>query len=264
MLEEKRFHGDETELGFVKGPETGLMMVLLHGLAARWQDLLPLMPPLSFRNTLIAVDLRGHGSSIRVPNEYRFVDYAQDIVSFLSHEVKQPVALLGHSLGGGVAVHVAATHPELVRALILIDPGLYKHILQIDWLGEALAAWRNVAADCNSAEEIRKALGDNSAFGRRKAKDLVQLDPDTLGQALDRTAFDGFDPDSSLQAIRCPTLLIYGNTELGGIISQEDAERITSLIPDCAPEFMEDAGHAPNLSHPMQTCTLISNFLESL
>ena len=94
---------------------------LLHGLGRRWQVFLPLIPSLSLRWHIFAPDLRGHGQSTHVPRGYHGFQYSVDIVRFLRERVQRPAVLFGHSLGGMVAMWIAANEPELVRALIVGD-----------------------------------------------------------------------------------------------------------------------------------------------
>lgn len=61
----------------------------------------------------------GHGKSEPSKDGYSYVKFAKDVTAFLINIIKRPVLLFGHSLGGAVAVHVAATHPDIVSALIL-------------------------------------------------------------------------------------------------------------------------------------------------
>ena len=105
-------------------------------------------------------------------------------------------------------------------------------------------------------------MGWNNSFSRRKTLDLVNLDPKTLD--LDKSIFAGLNIDKMLPQITCPVLMIYGNPELGSILTRDEAEHIVSTIPNCVFEFMEDVGHAPQQENPAKSFTMISNFLESL
>jgi pimeloyl-ACP methyl ester carboxylesterase len=107
-----------------------------------------------------APDLRGHGQSGRVPGCYRLRDYAADIAAFLEQVVQQPAVLFGHSLGGHVAILVAARHPQLVRGLIIgdapFDRTKLRAVLQRDQ--PQLLYWRKLAGPGHSLEEMTEAL----------------------------------------------------------------------------------------------------------
>lgn len=99
-------------------------VVALHG----WQDnaasFIPLASALSMHDSIefIAIDLPGHGHSDAFPvtQGYSLWDYAQSIILWLN-QLKQPVWLLGHSLGGMIAQIIASARPELVKGLITLD-----------------------------------------------------------------------------------------------------------------------------------------------
>ena len=80
-----------------------------------------MIDPLAERTQAYVPDLPGHGLSSWTPVHYRLFDYADDIASFLEHVVREPAILLGHSLGGEIAMIVAALNPALVSAVINED-----------------------------------------------------------------------------------------------------------------------------------------------
>lgn len=109
MLTEHRFPTGIVTLNYAEGAASGPPLVMLHGGSARWQSALPLIPALSQHWQVYAPDLRGHGYSEWVPGGYRLSDYAADIAAFQEQVVQCPAVLFGHSLGGHVAIVVAAT-----------------------------------------------------------------------------------------------------------------------------------------------------------
>ena len=106
MLKEQIFDTETVKLNFVEGPPTGSPLILLHGGGDRWQNFLPILPTLILRWHVFAVDLRGHGKSGRVSGLYLPEDYVDDIITFIKNHFDEPVSLLGHSLGGWVALMV--------------------------------------------------------------------------------------------------------------------------------------------------------------
>ncbi len=121
---EARFQAGTVGLNVASSPATGPPVVLLHGVTRRWQDWLVAVPYLTARWQVFALDFRGHGLSDRTPGAYRIADHVPDIVAFLRHGLREPAILIGHSLGGNVALAAAAEAPERVRALVLEDPPL--------------------------------------------------------------------------------------------------------------------------------------------
>jgi pimeloyl-ACP methyl ester carboxylesterase len=73
-----------------------------------------------------AVDLRGHGHTADVEGPFTYEALAQDTIQFLEAVVGGPAHLVGHSVGAGVALHVALRRPDLVRRLVLVS-GAFHH-----------------------------------------------------------------------------------------------------------------------------------------
>lgn len=101
----------------------GRPIVLLHGLAsnARWWNLVG--PLLTDRFRVLALDQRGHGGSDRPDDGYDFVSVVGDLAAFIEELNLDQLIVGGHSWGGNVALEYAATRPEHVGALVLVDGG---------------------------------------------------------------------------------------------------------------------------------------------
>src|SRR3954452_16547225 len=68
------------------------------------------------------IDLRGHGRSGHAAGTYTVPYYTDDVIAFLEAVIAEPVVIIGHSLGGVIAHHIAATRPDLVNAVLCEDP----------------------------------------------------------------------------------------------------------------------------------------------
>ena len=113
---------DGTPLNYLDWSGEGQTIVFLHGgaLTAHSWDLVCL--GLRDRWRCLALDLRGHGDS-GWSEEYSIDTAVDDVASLVAHLRSQHVHLVGNSLGGLVATHFAASHPELVASLTLVDVG---------------------------------------------------------------------------------------------------------------------------------------------
>jgi len=101
----------------------GPPLLLLHGLASTshiWDLTAPL---LAERFRVLALDQRGHGESDKPDDGYDFDSFTADVHAFIAALGLQRPALVGHSWGGSVALHYAAAHPAVPRALVLVDGG---------------------------------------------------------------------------------------------------------------------------------------------
>lgn len=138
------------------GPSGSVRILAIHGLTGhgqRWQSFAAEQLP---DTSLAAPDLIGHGrSSWTAPWT---IDANVDALSnLLKEQAEAPVLVVGHSFGGAVALHLAATHPELVSGLVLLDPAIG---LNGEWMAEIADAML-ASPDYPDAEEARaeKATG---------------------------------------------------------------------------------------------------------
>ena len=113
----ERFHHQIT------GPESGPKLVFLHGVmgfAANWRRIAKAFEG-EFRT--LAYDQRGHGRSFQPPSGYAPKDFAQDLLDILDELDWPTITLVGHSMGGRVALEFASTHPSRVERLVIEDIG---------------------------------------------------------------------------------------------------------------------------------------------
>ena len=97
-------------------------LVLLHGFTGHRDDFIEVLPRLAERRRVIAPDLRGHGNSVNQsgPHGWGFDQFVKDLIALLDHLEIERCDLLGHSVGGFVALRFALAHPERVRTLIFL------------------------------------------------------------------------------------------------------------------------------------------------
>jgi len=249
LFREATFDTGKVVLNYAEGPASGPPLVMLHGGSGRWQLYSGMLAELAERCHVYAPDLRGHGKSGWVPWGYTIQDYVEDIRAFL-REVSGPAVLMGHSLGGIIAVATAKACPNLVRALIVGDAPLDA----VTWgqrLREArgqLTAWRALSGGTYMVEEIERLLGDapersstlREIFGEGSpiihelAERLYLHDPDMLGMLIEDydNVAAGYDMETVLPAILCPVLLIQADPSAGGALTDEEVQRALTLLPD--------------------------------
>ena len=121
MIREQLYSCGGVVVNVAQASMDGPPMLLLHGVTRRWQDWLMTIPLLAPRWTIFALDFRGHGRS-KFTSGYRVVDYATEVIAFLREHSRQPVVIVGHSLGAMVAAVAAAEVPDRVRAIAMVDP----------------------------------------------------------------------------------------------------------------------------------------------
>jgi len=287
-LVERTFNTGEVQLSvqlnYAEGPAHGPPLVLLHGLGRRWQVFLPVIPALSLRWHIFAPDLRGHGKSSRVARGYRGSQYSEDIARFLRERVPSPAVLFGHSLGGMLGMWVAAHHPELVRALILGDNMIVARRLHTPMYKALFSGLRDLARQGGSVEQIAEGIGrivlpipgtdesvtirelpgNDEAYLLSWARCVQQADADTYDMTLDGSSLEGWDGETVLRGIGCPTLLLQASQALGGLMSDADVALATRLLPHHTHVRFRNLGHALFIQQPEPVLRAVTNFLESL
>ncbi|HYI46605.1 MAG TPA: alpha/beta hydrolase, partial [Actinomycetota bacterium] len=224
------------------GTSAGPPVLFLHGgaLTARTWDLICLSMRTDFR--CIAIDQRGHGDSEWSPEmDYSLEAHVRDIHGLIEALDIAPVVLVGHSLGAFVGIALAAQHPQLMRALVLVDAGpgvpaktvttVSEFILgpaELDSIEEFVAR----AREFNPRREprlLRRSLMHNLRAlpdGRWTWKyDRRHLSPETFERL--RLRFNQLEEE--LSSITCPTLVVRGEES---VFSDEEAERVARQIPD--------------------------------
>ena len=284
-MQERRFEGRGPSLNVAIGPESGAPLLLLHGVSRRWTDWSVLLPALTARWTVHALDFRGHGRSDRAaPDGYHVRDYAADVVDYLRQAVGRPSAVVGHSLGGIVAACVAADAPDLVLGVVLEDPPfdmMGRRIDETDYR-TLFSAYRGLAGDPRPPAEIARALAEirmlmpghaeprrlgdvrEAAALRYQASCLKRVDPHVFDPITAGAWLEGVEPVHVLGAIACPVLFLQGEEACGGMLADDYAGSLTSRVREVIHVRVPGAGHSIHQMMPDVMMRHAAAFLESL
>ena len=282
-FQEKIFEPGEVSIHYAEGPPNGPTLVLLHGLARDWKSFFVLLPELSARFHIFALDLRGHGASSRVTRGYRITDYAQDVSAFLTQAVPNPAVIFGHSLGAEVGMCVAADGSCRVSALILGDPAIAHQnfarsmydplFLQLHQLILRSPSQQELARGIGKIEiqvpggdevlRIEELPGNTEPVLLEWARCAMQTDPETLAMTLDGSSFTGWDPVQVLPRISSPTLLLQGNPELDALLTDDDVKLALSLLPKAEHVKFPLLGHALFMQQAKPVLNALMSFLEN-
>ena len=243
-------------------------LILLHGVTHRWQAFDEVIPALAVDYRVYAVDLRGHGESGRVPGGYHAASYAQDILGLVEAVTGTPVTLIGHSLGALVALQMVAELGDDVAALVLMEPPLIharQSLAGTPWQ-EPFARTRQLVRTARSEQEIEEALRQAfpeapSAVLRGMGQRLYRLDPEVLATLLGPRFMRGYDLDTFLQGVTCPTLLVQSDPTLNSVLEEEDVRRVMERVRACRHLVIPDAIHTLHFSHPQQVGEALVTFL---
>jgi pimeloyl-ACP methyl ester carboxylesterase len=283
MLKERSFQHGPVTLNFMEGPNNGPPLLLLHGITQRWQEFVQIIPALTSRYHLYALDFRGHGRSGRVKGGYRGEDYSHDVLEFLDRVIEDSALVFGHSLGGMVSLYLSAHYPSRIRAQAVGDSiifgtdlagtvltsmfGQVRDLIVLDRSYEALC--RAIPEMCLESPVFGKVPmkmfpGCDDAYLFAWARCLSQMDPDVLNMTLDGRAFLGWEPAELIQKINCPTLLIQADPKMGGLMSDYDVQQIKAACPNVQHALMAGIGHSLHMYDATPVVRALTNFLCTL
>jgi pimeloyl-ACP methyl ester carboxylesterase len=256
----------------------GPAILLIHGIAGRAEQWTGVIKALSRSRTVLAPDLLGHGDSAKPRGDYSLGAHASGIRDLLVGLNIEHASIVGHSLGGGIAMQLSYQFPELCERLILVSSGgLGREVHPLlraatlpgsELVLPALAHPRLLTA----AAVLPRALG---RLGLRTGPDLTEMARgyQSLGSAEARSAFIQtaravIDPTGQrinasnrlYLASKLPTLIIWGARDR--IIPVSHAHAAHAAMPGSRLELFELAGHFPHLDDPGRFTGILEDFLD--
>lgn len=257
---------------------SGPLIVLLHGIAGSSAAWVPLIPRLSGQHKVIAPDLIGHGESAKPPGDYSLGAYANLVRDLLEALGEGRCTIVGHSLGGGVAMQFAYQYPERCERLVLVSSGgLGREVHPL--LRSAVlpgAGWvlpRLTVAAAHGISAVVRAAG---RVGLRASSDLEETwrsfaalaDPQaqhafltTLRGILDLGGQRVSAIDKLYLTTDLPTLIVWG--ERDRLIPVAHAERAHEITPRSRLEIFPGAGHYPHLDDPERFAVVLLDFIRT-
>ncbi len=242
----------------------GRPFVLVHGFTGNHLDFRDHFDALCELGRTIAYDHRGHGESSKVEDReaYTFERLLEDLRHFLAALEVEEIDLLGHSMGGMIALRYALTHPENVASLVLMNtsaraPDSFDR--NIFSLGGELAAAEGMEALAEIAKSLaeddpkrprasisyERVVGSEEYWGRHRRR-MLAMDPLAFG-ALGVEMCDQEALTDRLSAIDCPTTIIVGAEDVSFL---QPSEEMAEAIPGARKVVIPDAAHSPQLENP--------------
>ncbi|HEY2204508.1 MAG TPA: alpha/beta hydrolase [Pseudonocardia sp.] len=256
---------------------SGPPLVLVHGIGDSSETWESVMPALAQRHLVIAPDLLGHGQSDKPRADYSVAAYANGVRDLLGVLGVPRATLVGHSLGGGVAMQFAYQFPERTERLVLVGSGgggpevsVMLRLLSLPGAQALLHLLRMPTARWQVSMVAAVMRGLGTALGQ-DAPDLLRV-VDALPDATARAAFT-----RSLRSVvdwrgqvitmldRCyltqgmPTLLVWGSRD--AVVPVEHGHRAHGAMPGSRLEIFDGAGHFPFHSDPGRFVATVEKFL---
>ncbi len=251
---------------------TGAPIILIHGVAASvgdWVDLSPALVNAGY--AVYALDLLGHGKSIKPKDlkEYNAARIFEHLESWIqSLRLDSPLILLGHSLGGYLAMEYALRYPEKVRALVLVDPFYSLHqlspllrfhykkpIINLGLIAYAPQWLIRLSIELAGLFIRNGYIAPQTKAGRAQtAQDYKNASPG-IYNILSTTR----DLTSDLPQVQAPALVVWGKHDQS--LSPQSMKALAATLPN-AQAIELDSGHVPHQSHPAVLNPQILAFLE--
>ena len=256
---------------------SGPVLLLIHGMAGSIGNWSGVIEPLARNHTVVAPDLPGHGTSAPGAGDYSLGALAaglRDLLVVLGHE---RATLVGHSLGGGIAMQFAYQFPEMTERLVLVSSGglgrEVSMVLRAAALpGADLFIASTAAAGRSAGAVLARAL---AAVGLRPNADIAEVargyasltDPDrraaflaTLRSVIGLGGQRVHAADRLYLAEGVPVLIIWGARD--PIIPVLHGRHAHNAIPGSRLEIFDGVGHLPQIEAPEHFVAVLERFLE--
>lgn len=254
----------------------GPVLLLIHGMGGTFENWQEVIEPLGRHHTVIAPDLPGHGASAPGSGDYSIGALAAGLRDLLLALGQERATLVGHSLGGGIAMQLAYQFPEMAERLVLVaSGGLGPEVSPVLRAAALPGADLFIAATAGLGQRVGSTLARGlSAIGLRPNADVAEVargyasltDPDrraaflatlrsvvgTGGQRVDAA-------DRLYLAEAVPVLIVWGARD--SIIPVSHGEDAHRAILDSRLEIFKDVGHLPQLEAPGRFIAALERFL---
>jgi pimeloyl-ACP methyl ester carboxylesterase len=248
---------DGTTLFYDEVGSGGRPIVFIHGWCCNHTYFAPQFDHFRESHRVVAVDLRGHGASDKPEQDYSTEGFADDIAWMCDAlDLRKPI-VIGHSLGGTIALQLAAQFPELPLAIVMVDPA---PIIPAPGVTAQLAPIVE-ALHGEGYREAQRAFIENGLFlstddtdlKARVVKEMGSAPQHVMASALAHV--NSWDGEPAVRALGVPALMILAGEGFS------DVARIRELCPDLVIGRTVGAGHFHQLLVPEQVNAMIERFL---
>ena len=247
------------KIQYIEAGGEGPTVILLHGLGADSSIWAANLAALSEKTRVFAIDQIGFGRSDKPPLDYRIATFSDFLHGFMQALKIPKATLVGHSLGGWVAMEFAIQHPEMAEKLILVDSAIKPK------------SWKNGRPPVNlnpaSLGDTRKTLEflfhEKSIITEQLVQQLFErrlrnADAYTVTRVLEGLEHEEW-PGKRMNNVRAATLLIWGRED--ALTPVNDGVNQRRSIPNARLEILDRCGHLPQIEKPAEFNKLTLDFL---
>jgi pimeloyl-ACP methyl ester carboxylesterase len=254
----------------------GTPTVMIHGLGGSSLNWTDLAYGLEGRLDTWSVDLPGFGASPPPRDgDYSPAGHARAVVELIDKQIQSPVHLFGNSMGGAIALQIAAKYPDRVRSATLISPALvsgrpsmtniHMPVIAVPGIGERIVARYLRAAParrvqttidtCFASPDRYSKLRMEEAVAEAQRRDRLTYPVDAFVKSLRGLLRSMVDkgpegPWELARSVQCPTLLVYGRKDK--LVDPKTAYKAGNAIPDSRVVVLPDVGHVAQMENPAE------------
>lgn len=259
-------------LYYVHVPADGEAVILLHGFGGStqsWSDTIPALADAGYN--VYALDLPGFGLSEKGwDGDYSHDAQADHVIQFMDSQHIEQAVIIGHSMGGNIAAHIALSHPERVNKLVLVDAAILTEnrisvppvLLKLPFIQRWAQIGLRRALVPFIGDLLRDAVYDDSIItpeleeAYKRPLHTPGWDLGLLGIVRDQ---DRNGLPAPVSTIQTPTLILWGNEDTW--INTADATRLAELMPNAQAVLFENVGHLPMHEVPAMFNEALISFL---
>ncbi|HEY1592894.1 MAG TPA: alpha/beta fold hydrolase [Solirubrobacteraceae bacterium] len=252
---------------------SGEPLVLFHGVGASrivWRHVTPLLAP---RRMVIAPDLPGFGESAPAGPGFDLGRTAVALAEPLAERAGRRFDLVGNSLGGAVAVELAALRPDLIRRLVLSAPAGFTAprpaLADVAGvlLGPLTTLRREIGVPLATSPTARRvllfgAIAEPRRLSASDARTMLEASRGStrIGAAVETLLRSDLSP--VLERVEAPVGVIWGAHDR--VVPIATLRRIREIRDDVAVEILDDAAHVPQLEHPVEFVDALERLFDQL
>lgn len=234
---------------------SGTPIVFIHGAGGSTLSWLMQKTYFEKTNQVVLIDLPGHGRS--GGDSLNSIEaYAEAVKEVLEESATTPAHIVGHSMGGAIAMRIAIAYPGLLKGLILIGTGaklkVYPEILE--------GVIKDKEKTARTIIDTAFSPATPAALKEKVFAEYIKNDARTIFN--DFTACDSFNYMDSLGNITAPTLVVCGSEDL--FTPEKYSRFLAENIPGAALEIIEGAGHMAMIEKPAGVNKAIEKFITFL
>ncbi len=231
-------------------------IMFVHGWCCDHRYFAPQHGHFATRHHVVSVDQRGFGASDKPDQKYTIEGFADDLAWLCRELGLTKPALVGHSMGGAIALATAARHPELPRAIALCDPAIFFPGFMASAIQPFLTALASPGfkeAATQFADQRLFIAADDPVMRARIVAEMSQTQQQVMSTAFE--SIMSFDSESAAKACKVPTLLIDAEPPVC------ERARFKAACPQLQFASTAGAGHFHQLLVPDQVNAMIAKFL---